>query len=118
MVSGRWWLLGNHRQTRPRHRERGLLLTCSPRVLLLLRDGGYPHGKGSRATADGHRHKDTATTLMRNHCSSPMVSELYEFGKQGDWAKYAEVVLENEDGTYELAKKVHRGEEDKETERL
>ena len=23
---------------------------------------------------------------MRNHCSSPMVSELYEFGKQGDWA--------------------------------
>jgi len=24
--------------------------------------------------------------LMRNHCSSPMVSELYEFGSAGDWA--------------------------------
>lgn len=24
--------------------------------------------------------------LMRNHCSSPMVSELYEFGSEGDWA--------------------------------
>lgn len=24
--------------------------------------------------------------LMRNHCSSPMVSELYEFGKPGEWA--------------------------------
>ena len=24
--------------------------------------------------------------LMRNHCSSPMVSEIYEFGKPGDWA--------------------------------
>lgn len=23
--------------------------------------------------------------LMRNHCSSPMVSELYRFGKEGDW---------------------------------
>lgn len=23
--------------------------------------------------------------LMRNHCSSPMVSELYRFGKAGDW---------------------------------
>ena len=22
---------------------------------------------------------------MRNHCSSPMVSELYRFGKEGDW---------------------------------
>ena len=28
----------------------------------------------------------TFMPLMRNHCSSPMVSELYEFGKQGDWA--------------------------------
>ena len=27
----------------------------------------------------------TFMPLMRNHCSSPMVSELYEFGKQGDW---------------------------------
>jgi alpha-D-xyloside xylohydrolase len=24
--------------------------------------------------------------LMRNHCSSPMVSEIYEFGSEGDWA--------------------------------
>lgn len=24
--------------------------------------------------------------LMRNHCSSPMVSEIYEFGKPGEWA--------------------------------
>ncbi len=24
--------------------------------------------------------------LMRNHCSSPMVSELYAFGNEGDWA--------------------------------
>ncbi|MBM6992959.1 MAG: DUF5110 domain-containing protein [Prevotella sp.] len=24
--------------------------------------------------------------LMRNHCSSPMVSEIYNFGKPGDWA--------------------------------
>lgn len=24
--------------------------------------------------------------LMRNHCSSPMVSELYLFGQEGDWA--------------------------------
>lgn len=24
--------------------------------------------------------------LMRNHCSSPMVSEIYEYGKPGDWA--------------------------------
>ncbi len=23
--------------------------------------------------------------LMRNHCSSPMVSEFYEFGEEGDW---------------------------------
>ncbi len=22
---------------------------------------------------------------MRNHCSSPIVSEFYEFGKPGDW---------------------------------
>lgn len=28
----------------------------------------------------------TFMPLMRNHCSSPMVSELYEFGKPGDWA--------------------------------
>ena len=28
----------------------------------------------------------TFMPLMRNHCSSPMVSELYEFGKEGDWA--------------------------------
>lgn len=27
----------------------------------------------------------TFMPLMRNHCSSPMVSELYEFGKPGDW---------------------------------
>ena len=27
----------------------------------------------------------TFMPLMRNHCSSPMVSELYEFGKEGDW---------------------------------
>lgn len=27
----------------------------------------------------------TFMPLMRNHCSSPMVSEFYEFGKQGDW---------------------------------
>jgi alpha-D-xyloside xylohydrolase len=26
------------------------------------------------------------TPLMRNHCSSPMVDELYEWGKPGDWA--------------------------------
>lgn len=37
---------------------------------------------------------------------------------KGVWAKYAEVVLENEDGTYELAKKVHRGEDGKETEEI
>jgi len=24
--------------------------------------------------------------IMRNHCSSPMVSELYNFGSEGDWA--------------------------------
>ncbi len=24
--------------------------------------------------------------IMRNHCSSPMVSEIYNFGKPGDWA--------------------------------
>ena len=28
----------------------------------------------------------TFMPLMRNHCSSPMVSELFEFGKEGDWA--------------------------------
>lgn len=28
----------------------------------------------------------TFMPLMRNHCSSPMISELYEFGKKGDWA--------------------------------
>lgn len=28
----------------------------------------------------------TFMPLMRNHCSSPMVSELYRFGKEGDWA--------------------------------
>ena len=28
----------------------------------------------------------TFMPLMRNHCSSPMVSELYEFGSPGDWA--------------------------------
>ena len=28
----------------------------------------------------------TFMPLMRNHCSSPMVSELYEFGREGDWA--------------------------------
>ncbi|MCR5395311.1 MAG: glycoside hydrolase family 31 protein [Bacteroidales bacterium] len=28
----------------------------------------------------------TYMPLMRNHCSSPMVSELYAFGKKGDWA--------------------------------
>ncbi len=28
----------------------------------------------------------TFMPLMRNHCSSPMVSELYEFGQEGDWA--------------------------------
>ena len=28
----------------------------------------------------------TFMPLMRNHCSSPMVSELYEFGSEGDWA--------------------------------
>ena len=27
----------------------------------------------------------TFMPLMRNHCSSPMVSELYEFGQKGDW---------------------------------
>ncbi len=27
----------------------------------------------------------TFMPLMRNHCSSPMLSEFYEFGKQGDW---------------------------------
>lgn len=27
----------------------------------------------------------TFMPLMRNHCSSPMVSELYEFGQEGDW---------------------------------
>ena len=29
----------------------------------------------------------------------------------GVWAKYAEVVCENDDGTYELAQKVHRNED-------
>lgn len=28
----------------------------------------------------------TFMPLMRNHCSSPMLSELYEFGHEGDWA--------------------------------
>ena len=28
----------------------------------------------------------TFMPLMRNHCSSPMVSEIYAFGQQGDWA--------------------------------
>lgn len=28
----------------------------------------------------------TFMPMMRNHCSSPMVNELYRFGKQGDWA--------------------------------
>ena len=28
----------------------------------------------------------TFMPLMRNHCSSPMVSEIYSFGKEGDWA--------------------------------
>ena len=28
----------------------------------------------------------TFMPLMRNHCSSPMVSEIYSFGQQGDWA--------------------------------
>lgn len=28
----------------------------------------------------------TFMPLMRNHCSSPMVSELWHFGKEGDWS--------------------------------
>ena len=28
----------------------------------------------------------TFMPLMRNHCSSPMVSEIYNFGQKGDWA--------------------------------
>ncbi len=28
----------------------------------------------------------TFMPLMRNHCSSPMISEIYEFGKAGEWA--------------------------------
>ncbi len=28
----------------------------------------------------------TFMPLMRNHCSSPMISEIYEFGQPGDWA--------------------------------
>jgi alpha-D-xyloside xylohydrolase len=28
----------------------------------------------------------TFMPLMRNHCSSPMVSEIYEFGQKGNWA--------------------------------
>ena len=28
----------------------------------------------------------TFMPLMRNHCSSPMVSEIYKFGQKGDWA--------------------------------
>ena len=28
----------------------------------------------------------TFMPLMRNHCSSPMVSEIFEFGQKGDWA--------------------------------
>lgn len=28
----------------------------------------------------------TFLPLMRNHCSSPMVSEIYEFGQPGEWA--------------------------------
>ena len=28
----------------------------------------------------------TFMPLMRNHCSSPMVSEIYQFGSKGDWA--------------------------------
>lgn len=28
----------------------------------------------------------TFMPLMRNHCSSPMLSEIYEFGKPGEWA--------------------------------
>lgn len=28
----------------------------------------------------------TFLPLMRNHCSSPMVSEIYNFGNPGDWA--------------------------------
>lgn len=28
----------------------------------------------------------TFMPLMRNHCSSPMVSEIYEMGQKGDWA--------------------------------
>ena len=33
----------------------------------------------------------TFLPLMRNHCSSPMVSELYHFGNPGDWAYDAQV---------------------------
>ena len=33
----------------------------------------------------------TFMPLMRNHCSSPMVSELYHFGNPGDWAYDAQV---------------------------
>lgn len=32
-------------------------------------------------------------------------------GSKGVWAKYAEVVYENDDGTVELAQKVHRNED-------
>ena len=28
----------------------------------------------------------TFMPMMRNHCSSPMVSEIYNFGNPGDWA--------------------------------
>ena len=28
----------------------------------------------------------TFLPVMRNHCSSPMLNEIYEFGKEGDWA--------------------------------
>ena len=28
----------------------------------------------------------TFMPLMRSHCSSPMISEIYEFGQKGDWA--------------------------------
>lgn len=58
------------------------------------------------------------SAVYDNRCGRTSIEKFVfdEYVKQpgnnkGVWAKYAEVVCENDDGTYELAQKVHRNED-------
>ena len=45
-----------------------------------------PHSPAAQELQTRWMQWGTFMPLMRNHCSSPMVSEIFEFGQQGDWA--------------------------------